>query len=130
MTKTASDYYKELEEISKLMSVNIAKEKLVSTYEERKKLSDEYNLLNKKYKRVAKQYDVIVDEEYNERKIKETRLNIGDRVENVSLGMFGVARFTGEVALNRGRVKIRLDEKYQGKRHVPISMNWKKIRVI
>lgn len=94
-----------------------------------KKERDRYMAVYAEYKKKTKEYQEKQKEKYNKEAKKATGLKEGDRVEYAAISPFGVADvLTGIVVKYRGKTRVKLDLKFQGKKFTDVHKGWKKTK--
>lgn len=123
-TKTVSSMTIE-ELVSEINKMGVEERKKMRTTSER----DRYAELWNEYLKKAKAYRTKQKQKYNKAAKKATNLNEGDRVEYSFVSPFGFSEFlTGIVVKYRGKLQVRLDEKFSNKRYTPIHKGWKRTK--
>lgn len=93
-----------------------------------KEESIRYNELHREYKKKVKEWREREVDRYNEEVMTATGLKEGDKVEYTVIGAFMSAEIlTGKVVKFRSKLRVRLDEPFNGKRYTYIHNGWKKI---
>ncbi len=111
--------------VSELNKMGVESAKKPRTQKERIRYAELWNEYIKKAK-VHKEKQKL---KYNKEAKKATDLSEGTRVEYSFVSPFGFAEFlTGIVVKYRGKLQVRLDEKFSNKRYTPIHKGWKKIK--
>lgn len=93
------------------------------------KEQERYEALHREYPKKVKTHREKQKQKYNKAAKKATGLSEGTRVEYSFDSPFGFAEFlTGIVVKYRGKLQVRLDEKFSNKRYTPIHKGWKRTK--
>lgn len=81
-------------------------------------------------KKLRKAYKDAWNQEYNQKTIANTGLEVGDKVVYFAPSwILGGTWYKGVIVLYRGKIKVRVDQPIEGKRYFQVNKGWKKVKI-